>query len=105
MALKESFTRKEFAQFCWKVGRAARQLVKPDFSPERGMLWHECKGVLKQVAMAIGHGSGAESGQVLVIEKFQPGVFTDAQVRKDVLETQLIETLEKLISYLRRRWK
>ena len=39
---------------------------------------------------------------MLVIEKFQ-AVFTDAQVRKDVLETQLIEMLEKLISYLNRR--
>ncbi|CAL1160010.1 unnamed protein product [Cladocopium goreaui] len=84
----EVLTRQEFAQACWKIGRTVRQLIKPDYSEERGILWHECKGALKQV---------------LVIEKFQPGVFMDNCVRSDVVEKDLAEMLRRLVTYLKKR--
>ncbi|CAK9118068.1 unnamed protein product [Durusdinium trenchii] len=85
---KEDLTRKEFATFCWQIGRRVRQLIKPEFSEDRGNLWHDCKGALKLV---------------LVIDKFQPGVFMDSCVRKDVLEKDCVEMLESMIDWLKRR--
>merc|ERR1711972_74284 len=81
-------TRKELEQFSWKTGRVIRLLIKPESSKARKLLWSECKGVLKKV---------------LVIEKFNSGVFIPECVRQDVIETKLLTMLEKLRNYLAKR--
>eukprot|EP00434_Breviolum_minutum_P000734 symbB.v1.2.000647.t1/scaffold28.1/size414311/1 len=84
----EVLSRKEFSMACWRIGRTTRQMIKPEFSEERGILWHECKGALKQV---------------LVLEKFQHAVFMDNCVRTDVVEKHLAEMLRSLLPYLKKR--
>mmetsp|Transcript_65561 Transcript_65561/g.152308 ORF Transcript_65561/g.152308 Transcript_65561/m.152308 type:complete len:212 (+) Transcript_65561:56-691(+) len=81
-------TRKELESFIWKTGRVIRLLVKPEASEARKIFWSECKGILKEV---------------IVIEKFNPGVFTPNCVREDILEKHLQQMLQKLLKYTKRR--
>mmetsp|Transcript_23658 Transcript_23658/g.55775 ORF Transcript_23658/g.55775 Transcript_23658/m.55775 type:complete len:215 (+) Transcript_23658:92-736(+) len=83
----QASSRKDLAMFAWKTARVLRNLIKPEDSEDRGMLWHECKGALKDV---------------LYIEKFTPHVFMEFQVR-DVLEKDIAKMLKMLLDYLRRR--
>jgi len=81
-------TRKELESFIWKTGRVLRHLIKPEDSEARKIFWSEAKGILKKV---------------LIIEKFNPGVFTNACVREDVIEGDLLSTLQKMLIYTKRR--
>jgi len=81
-------TRKEFESFTWKTGRVIRQIVKPEANEDRKTFWSECKGVLKKI---------------IVIEKFNAGVFTPDCVREDVNENDLLLVLQKLEKYGRAR--
>jgi len=81
-------TRKELESFVWKTGRVVRLLVKPEASEARKIFWSECKGILKEV---------------IVIEKFHPGVFTSNCVREDVIEKSLLSMLQRLLKYTLKR--
>merc|ERR1712137_274270 len=61
---------------------------KPETSDETRTFWSECKGILKRV---------------LVIEKFNPGVFVADCVREDMIERDLLATLQKLRKYTQSR--
>lgn len=88
MQLGHTPTRRELENFTWKTGRVIRQLVKPETSDETRTFWSECKGILKRV---------------LVIEKFNPGVFVADCVREDMIERDLLSTLQKLRKYTQSR--
>eukprot|EP00931_Biecheleriopsis_adriatica_P004558 TRINITY_DN106205_c0_g1_i1.p1 TRINITY_DN106205_c0_g1~~TRINITY_DN106205_c0_g1_i1.p1 ORF type:complete len:256 (+),score=93.68 TRINITY_DN106205_c0_g1_i1:86-853(+) len=81
-------SRKELALYCWKTGRVVRQLVKPESSKDRDIFWHECKGILKDV---------------LELQRWNAGVFTEEGVRTDVLEKDVSAMLQKLIGYIKKR--
>ncbi|OLQ05324.1 hypothetical protein AK812_SmicGene11495 [Symbiodinium microadriaticum] len=83
---EQASSRKDLAMFAWKTARVLRNLIKPEDSEDRGMLWHNCKAALKDV---------------LYMEKFNPHVFLESQVR-DVLEKDIAKMLKMLLDYLKK---
>jgi len=75
-------SRKDLEIYIWKTGRVCRMLVKPQENKSRDIFWSECKGVLKDC---------------IVLEKFNPGVFTPECVRTDIIETNLLSMVKKLL--------
>eukprot|EP00928_Gymnodinium_smaydae_P056456 TRINITY_DN39840_c0_g1_i1.p1 TRINITY_DN39840_c0_g1~~TRINITY_DN39840_c0_g1_i1.p1 ORF type:complete len:240 (+),score=87.74 TRINITY_DN39840_c0_g1_i1:136-855(+) len=81
-------TRKEIEQFSWKTCRTLRLHIKPDQSSTRQAFWDECKGILKAV---------------IVWENFNAGAFSSAAVKPEALEKTVLETLEKMLDYAKKR--
>merc|ERR1712039_352695 len=81
-------TRDQLEQYVWKTGRVLRMLINPEGSFDRKVLWGECKGGLKKV---------------LILEKFNAGVFSTECIKKDIIETDLHIALTKLLKYLEGR--
>merc|ERR1712194_253778 len=81
-------TRKDLEIYIWKTGRVVRMLVKPQENKSREIFWSECKGVLKDC---------------ILMDKFNPGVFTPECVRTDIIETNLLSMVKKLLKFTGQR--
>lgn len=83
-------TRSELEIYVWKTCRVVRQLIKPEANGvgDRAIFWSEIKGILKDC---------------LVLEKFNPGVFDQDCVKKDILESNLKTMLENIAKYTKKR--
>lgn len=82
--------RQDIERYIWKTGRVVRLVVLPEkqVTKAREIFWSECKGLLKQC---------------IVLEKFNVGVFTPDSVREDVIESNLLNMLQKLLKYTKQR--
>mmetsp|Transcript_9576 Transcript_9576/g.25448 ORF Transcript_9576/g.25448 Transcript_9576/m.25448 type:complete len:228 (-) Transcript_9576:161-844(-) len=81
-------SRSQLEDFVWKTGRVTRKLVEPERSEACKIFWSECKGILKDI---------------IIVERFNPSVFFAECIRKDIVETNVVACLGKLISYTKRR--
>mmetsp|Transcript_72429 Transcript_72429/g.200853 ORF Transcript_72429/g.200853 Transcript_72429/m.200853 type:complete len:210 (+) Transcript_72429:101-730(+) len=81
-------TREELEKMTWKTGRQLRLAVKPDSSKDRAIFWSEIKSWLKKV---------------IKWEAFNPGVFSAASIEKEMIETDLLNSLERLLKYVKER--